>query len=196
MKKEMKPENIRMAGWVLIFSVPTFILGMYWESSVWDLWIPGFPMVLLSIPMMAFGVRGIQARYGNVVGSFGINILQFGVILGQITSLIGFVGCWFINSLFLLIYMGPAIILTCLTIFGLMALFKSPLMSWKPLTIFAAIWYPVFCANQLIDWFTSERTPAVPFDNSDLLIMAIPGIAMIVLGYMLQSDVPQEMTPA
>jgi len=33
----------------------------------------------------------------------------------------------------------------------------------------------------------------VSFNSSDLLIMAIPGIAMIVLGYMLQSDVPQEM---
>jgi len=130
MKTEMKPENIRMAGWVLIFSVPTFILGWYWESSVWDLWIPGFPMVLLSIPMMAFGVRGIQARYGNVVGSFGTNILQLGVILGQITSLIGFVGCWFINSLFLLIYMGPAILLASLTIFGLMSLFKQPFLIW------------------------------------------------------------------
>ena len=193
MKKEMKPENIRMAGWVLMFSVPTFILGWYWESSVWDLWILGFPMVLLSIPMMAFGVRGIQARYGNVVGSFGTNILQLGVILGQLTSLIGFVGCWFINWLFALIYIGPAILLASLTIFGLMSLFKQPFLIWKPLIVFAAIWYPAFIINGLMGRVTSGDWPTVTFNSTVLLIMAIPGIAMIVLGYILQSDVPEEM---
>jgi len=193
MKKEMKPEDIRRAGWMLILGTPAFIFGTYWETSVWDLWIVGFPLLLISIFMLAYGLRGIQARYGGTVGSLGANTLQIGAILSPITSLIGLVGAWSINWMSPLIYMGPAIILTCLTIFGLMALFKSPLLSWKPLTIFAAIWYPVFFANFLIGWATSGKMPTVTFNNSDLLIMAVPGIAMIMLGYILQSDVPEEI---
>jgi len=196
MKIKMDPENIRIAGWVLMFSVPTFILGWYWESRVWDMWIAGFPMVLLSIPMMAFGVKGIQARYGNVVGSFGENILQLGVILGPAISLIGLIGAWSISWMFALIYIGPAILLASLTIFGLMSLFKQPFLIWKPLIVFAAIWYPAFAIYALIVRGTNGDWPTVTFKSSDLLIMAISGIAMIVLGYMLQSDVPQELATA
>jgi len=196
MKKEMKPEDIRRAGWMLMLGTPAFILGTYWETSVYDMWIIGFPLLLISIFMLAYGLRGIQARYGTVVGSFGENILQLGVILGPAISLIGFIGAWSISWMFHLIYMGPAIILTCLAIFGLMGLLKSPLLIWKPLMIFAAIWYPVFFANFLIGWSANGRMPTVTFNNSDLLTMAIPGIAMIVLGYILKSDVPQEMMSA
>ena len=196
MKKEMKPEDIRMAGWMLILGTPAFILGTYWETSVWDLWIPGFPLLLLSIPMLAYGAKGLQTRYGEDVGSFGTTVLRLGRILGPITSLVGFIMAWFINWMFTLIYMGPAILLASLTIFGLAALLKQPFLNWKPLIVFAAVWYPAFYINFLMGRVTSGGWPTVTFNSSDLLIMAVPGIAMIVLGYILKSDVPQEMTSA
>ena len=196
MNKEMKPENVRKAGWMLILGTPAFIFGTYWETSVWDLWILGFPLLLLSIPMLAYGSKGLQARYSETVGSFGTNILRFGRIIGPITSLVGFIMAWFISWTFTLIYMGPAILLASLTIFGLAALLKKPFLNWKPLIVFAAIWYPAFYINFLIGRVTNGGWPTVTFNSSDLLIMAVPGIAMIVLGYILKSDVPQEMTPA
>ena len=196
MKKEMKPENIRRAGWMLILGTPAFILGTYWETSVWNLWIPGFPLLLLSIPMLAYGAKGLQTRYGEDVGSFGTNVLRLGRIVGPITSLVGFIMAWFINWMFTLIYMGPAILLASLTIFGLAALLKQPFLNWKPLIVFAAVWYPAFYINFLMGRVTSGGWPTVTFNSSDLLIMAIPGIVMIVLGYILKSDVPQEMMPA
>ena len=94
MKKVMKPVDIRKAGWSLMLGAVAFVPGMYWETSVWDLWILGFPLLLFSIPMMAYGLRGLQARYGETVGSFGKNILQVGAILGPLTSLVGFIGGW------------------------------------------------------------------------------------------------------
>jgi len=103
---------------------------------------------------------------------------------------------WFISWTFTLIYMGPAILLASLTVFGLAALLKKPFLNWKPLIVFAAIWYPAFYINFLIGRVTNGGWPTVTFNSSDLLIMAVPGIAMIVLGYILKSDVPQEMTAA
>ena len=143
--------------------------------------------------MLAYGSKGLQARYGEVVGSFGTNILRLGRILGPIISLVGFVMAWFISWTFTLIYMGPAILLASLTVFGLAALPKRPFLNWKPLTVFAAIWYPAFYVNFLIGRVTSGGWPTVTFNSSDLLIMAVPGIAMIVLGYILQADVPEKI---
>jgi len=195
MKKEMKSEAIRRAGWMLIFGTPAFILGMYWETSVYDLWIFGFPLLLLSIPMLAYGAKGLQARYGEEVGSFGTNILRFGRILGPVTSLIGFIGAWFISWTFILIYTGPAIILICLSLFGLAALLRKPFLSWKALTVFAAVWYPALFVSAQLDGLIRREWITYTFNDSDLLIMAVPGIAMVVLGFILQSDVPEE-TPA
>jgi hypothetical protein len=190
MKKEMKPVDIRKAGRALMFGAVAFVLGMYWETSVWDLWILGFPLVLASIPMMAFGLLGLRARYGEAVGGFGKNILQVGTILGPATTLVGFIGGWV--GLFALIYAGAAILLSCMTIFGMVAMFKKPFLKWKALTVFSAIWYPAFFINVLFDRLTSGRWPGISFNSSDLMIMAVPGIAMIALGYILQADAAQE----
>ena len=180
---------------MLIFGTPAFILGMYWETSVYDLWIFGFPLLLLSIPMLAYGAKGLQARYGEEVGSFGTNILRLGRILGPVTSLIGFIGAWFISWTFILIYTGPAIILICLSLFGLAALLRKPFLSWKALTVFAAVWYPALFVSAQLDGLIRREWITYTFNDSDLLIMAVPGIAMVVLGFILQSDVPEE-TPA
>jgi len=193
MNKEMKPEDVRKAGWMLMLGSPAFILGMYWETSVYDLWIIGFPLLLVSIFMLSYGLRGIRARYGEAAGSFGANILQFGVIVGLVTSLIGFIGAWFISWTFILIYMGPAVILACLVIFGLMALFRKPFMNWKALAVFAAIWYPALFFKYQLDGLIRREWITYTFNGSDLLIMAVPGIAMVVLGFILQSDVPEEI---
>ena len=194
MKKEMKLVDIRKAGWFLMLGAVAFVLGMYWETSVWDLWILGFPLLLLSVPMMAYGLRGLQARHGESVGSFGKTILQIGIVLGQVTTLVGFIGGWV--GLFVLIYAGPAILLTCLTLFGVVALLKKPYRNWKALTVFSAIWYPAFFINVLFDWLTSGRLPGISFKTTDLAIMAIPCIAMIALGYILQAGTSQETATA
>jgi hypothetical protein len=190
MKKVMKPVDIRKAGWSLMLGAVAFVPGMYWETSVWDLWILGFPLLLFSIPMMAFGLRGLNARYGETVGSFGKNILQVGAILGPLTSLLGFIGGW--SGLFFLFYTGPAILLTCLTLFGVAALFKKPLLNWKALAVFAGIGCPTLYS--LIQQIVSGID--VFFSPSDLAIMIIPCIALIALGYILQADASQETATA
>ena len=188
MKKEKKPVDIRKAGWSLMFGAVAFVLGAYWESSVWDLWILGFPLLLLSVPMLAFGLKGLQTRYGETVGSFGKNILQVGAVLGPVTTLVGFIGGW--SGLFILIYAGPAILLTCLTLFGVVALLKKPYLNWKALTVFAGIWYPAFFFYSIMEKMVNGID--VTFSATVLAIMVIPCIAMIALGYILQADAAQE----
>jgi hypothetical protein len=190
MKKVMNPNDIRKAGWSLMLGAVAFVPGMYWETSVWDLWILGFPLLLFSIPMMAYGLRGLQARYGETVGSFGKNILQVGAILGPLTTLVGFIGGW--SGLFFLFYTGPAILLTCLTLFGVAAPFKKPLLNWKALAVFAGIGCPTLYS--LIQQIVSGID--VFFSPSDLAIMIIPCIALIALGYILQADASQKMATA
>jgi len=192
MKKEMKPVDIRKAGWLLMLGAVAFVLGAYWESSVWDLWILGFPLLLLSVPMMAYGLRGLNVRYGETVGSFGKTILQVGTVLGQVTTLVGFIGGWV--GLFVLVYAGPAILLSCLTIFGMVALLKKPYLNWKALAMFAGIWYPAFFFYSLAKRIVSGID--VAFSNTDLVIMVIPCIALIALGYILQADASQETATA
>jgi len=191
MKKEMKPVDIRKAGWSLMLSAVAFPLGAYWESSVWDLWILGFPLLLLSVPMLAFGLKGLQARHGETVGSFGKNILQVGIVLGQVTTLVGFVGAWIVSDMFILIYTGPAIILTCLTLFGAVALLKKPYMNWKALTVFAGIWYPSLFFYSIIKQMVSGIDVTMNWG-----IMVIPCIALIALGYILQAGAAQETATA
>lgn len=190
MKKEMKPDDIRKAGWSLMLGAAVFVPAMYWETSVWDLWILGFPLLLVSIPMMAYGLRGLQTRYGETAGSLGQNILQVGAILGPLTTLLGFIGGW--SGLFFLFYAGPAIVFTCLTLFGVVALFKKPLLNWKALAVFAGTGCPTLYSliGQII------RGTNVFFSPSDLAIMIIPCIALIALGYILVSGVPQETATA
>jgi hypothetical protein len=196
MKKEMKPEDIRKAGWMLMLGAPAFILGMYWETSVYDLWIVGFPLLLISIFMLAYGSKGLQARYGEEVGGVGTNVLRLGRILGLVTSLVGFIMAWFVQWMFIFIYTGPAIILACLTLFGLAALLKKPFLSWKALIVFAGIWYPVHFVYYQLDGLIRREWITYTFTSSDLIIMAVPGIAMVVLGYILQANASQEMATA
>ncbi len=189
MKKEMKPVDIRRAGWSLMLGAVAFPIGAYWESSVWDLWVLGFPLLLLSVPMLAFGLKGLQARHGEAVGGFGKNILQIGIVLGQATTLVGFIGGWV--GLFTLIYAGPAILLTCLTLFGVVALLKKPYMNWKALAVFAGIWYPSLFFYSIIKQMVSGIDVTMNWG-----IMVIPCIALIALGYILQAGAAQQTATA
>jgi hypothetical protein len=195
-KKEMKPEDIRKSGWMLMLGALAFVFGTYWETSVWDMWIFGILLLAACFPMMAYGLRGLSARYGNIVGSFGRNTLEAGAFIGVVVSYIGLTLAWFINSLFVLIYTGPAILLTCLSIFGVLALIHKPMPRWNALPLIAGIWYPAFFLNFVITRIMTGKWPGVTFQDTDLLLVLLPCVGVMAIGYILQADSSQEMTPA
>src|SRR5688572_3201200 len=94
MKKEMKPEDIRRAGWAFILGAISFVLGIFlaimeYSNGNWSLFAL-LSLVFVSLPLLVFGVLGLRTRYGEKVGAFGKNILLVGAILGPVTSIIGF----------------------------------------------------------------------------------------------------------
>ena len=81
MKKEMKPEDIRMAGWALIWGAAAFIISLFAlliaDRTRYDA-LNGLStifMLFLIPPLLAVGLLGVRNRYGANVGWFGKNIL-------------------------------------------------------------------------------------------------------------------------
>jgi len=198
MNKEMKPENIEMAGLALIWGAVAFVIGtllmVMGGSKLYGISV--ILIIFLSMPLLVFGLLGVRNRYGEIVGAFGKNILLVGAILGPLLSLIGFFGI--VNaSLWTLLVMGPAVLLTCLTLFGVVALYKKPLPRWNAVPFIAGAWYPIAILSYIIlsartgDWEGGSVIPDVVFIIVSILY-TIQGIALAALGYILKSDAPEE----
>lgn len=180
MKKEMKPEDIRLAGWALIAGAVLLALSGISEQAM------GF---ILSMLLLAVGILGLRNRYGERVGGFGKNILLIGVILGSLTSLAGLFGA-VVNPYWILIPAGPAVLFICLSLFGVVALYKKPLSRWNILPLLAGVWFPIFFVPALIEtfngnWYPESATVAIP-------LIILQCIALSILGYILISDTPDE----
>lgn|GEM_PF-1122681 len=200
MKQEMKPEDIRKAGWALIWGAISLVIGVllaiseyrngYVEYSNFALLV----LVFISLPLLIFGVLGLRNRYGEKVGSFGKNILLIGTILGPVITILGFFLAT-IDPLWILTWAGPAVLFVCLTAFGVVALHKKPMPRWNMLPVIAGLFYPAIIVFSII-------TEIIPGDltNSSIstfvivsiLLMIIQGLALLALGYILKADVPDE----
>ena len=199
-KKEMKPEDIYWAGWALIWAAIAFLFGTLLPAiggpASWE--IAFMLLVFLSMPLLVVGLLAGRNRYGEKVGGFGKNILLIGVILGPLTSLLGIVIGMFTGDerLWIMVVGGPAIILACLALFGIMALYKKPLPRWNTVPIIAGVWYPTLLlffsiTSSTIDWESVTRAPMFMIVSNILII--IQGIALAALGYILKSDVSEEI---
>ena len=194
MKKEMKPEDIRRAGWAIIVGAISFVLSIFLailQGSDGSL-IALLLLVFASLPLLVFGVLGLRNRYGERTSSFGRSILLMGAILGPVTSIIGFL-LMTINPLWFVIYAGPAVLFVCLTLFGVVALHTKPLPRWNILPILAGLSYPaiilfyIFTSLMTGDWSDS----GVP-DVVNIILITLQGIALLMLGYILKADMPEE----
>jgi len=207
MKKEMKPEDVRMAGWALMAGSVAFVLGMFIGSLQNDNWYVMIALMsLIGMPLLAFGLFGLRRRYGDQVGVFGKNILLIGAVFGSLMSIIGYIGevGSFGDEIWpgLLILAGPIVLFAGLVLFGIAALFKKPLPRWNMVPVIAGAWYPIFILAYFIisirtgDWDSFEAGPPqwVVAVSATLLIMQ--GVALVALGYILKSDVPEESATA
>ena len=199
MKKEMKPEDIRKAGWMLVWGAIAFVLGSYagilGEIQPF-LWIVSILLlILVSLPLLVVGILAIRNRYSEKVGGFGKNILLIGAILGPIASVIGILTMvsdsdfWtnWINP-----WTGHAVLLACLALFGVVALQKRPLPRGNVLPIIAGLWYPI--ALYIPGVFGNVSGDLMSIANYAFL--AMQGVALAALGYILKSDVPEETATA
>ena len=199
MKKDMKPEDIRMAGDMLIMGAVVFAIGMLSQLIGGpDFWGIGTALViLLSLPLLVVGLLGVRNRYGGNVGGFGRNILLAGTILGPLTTLAGFVIGLFTGDerLWIVLYLGLAVLLAGLALFGIVALYKKPLPRWNVVPVIAGISFPILSLN----WFMPLISPGawegrldIP-ESVSIVLLTIQSIALVTIGYILKSDVPEEM---
>jgi hypothetical protein len=205
MKKEMKPEDVRMAGLALMIGAAVFAIAMlsgYVGDAInADLWmLPSILIPFFCMPLILVGMLAMRNRYGEKVGWFGKNILLIGAVLGTITSVAGIFLAG-IGEFWLLVFTGPAILLTGLTLFGVVALYKKPLARWNILPLLAGLWYPIFFFSQSQLSILATGEPYIETVNtvSTTLTMALIILqfgALFMLGYILKSDVPQEMVAA
>ena len=94
------------------------------------------------------------------------------------------------GELWSLIFIGPAIQFACLTLSGIVALYTKPLPRWNVLPVIAGLW---FAFRFLVYAITGNW----PEDNSamsmiDVTFILLQVAALVALGYILKSDVPEE----
>jgi hypothetical protein len=197
------PNFIRLSGWALIIGAFLFYMffPLYYLNSLgvnvgrvvagwgisYDLSFYGSPFVL------AIGMFGLWARYGEIVGKLGkafllispvgILISQYGLTQASIYEQDAFVGS-----------AGLLVLMTCLTVFGVLALITKPLPRWNGLPIVAGVGYPAFFLFSLFTGVTGE--PSLSQFALLVLVVTIQFIALMMLGYILQANVPEEAKPS
>ena len=187
-----KSESIKTSGKLFIasaFAFLTLLIG-------WDpISIPGS---LGSAILLTAAMSSLRTGYGERIGH-----------LGRITLLLGMSGpaLWLIGIAFMalmgaeavgkgwwvLLFVGPAISLLGLTLFGLAALRSKPMprLNWLP--AFAGIWYPVtFVLFSVYDIshkgvFPDQYVPEL------VLMIVIQFLALCILGAVLIDDSSREL---
>jgi hypothetical protein len=192
-----KPELIKLSGWAFVAGSLAFITIL---SGSDPLAIPGSE---ISAILLAVGLLGLRACYGEHVGSFGRDILLLGAsgpILLVVVIAMGLSGflteTQITKGLWVLLFGGPAISLLGLTLFGLVALRNKPMprLNWLP--FFAGIWYPVtYILFSIYDIshkgvFPEQYLPAL------VLMVVIQFLALCLLGFILVIDSPKELATA
>ena len=193
---------IRLSGWSLMLGAVTlflFILSGYLDDNFRRL-APftefGTQLSIWVTPiLLGVGLLGLRTRYGDEVGGFGKNILLLGAVAGPVINITG-TAVENAGWAWILTITGNAVLLACLSIFGIPALSAKPLPRWNSLPIVAGIWYPVILILYIIfevagvsqSWIDNLTFPAS-------ITIPLQCFLLVILGYMLQADIPEE-TPA
>jgi hypothetical protein len=201
----------RMGGWALILAglrLFLFILVIYafpdsyaWYFQNYSILMAAHQLIVFVLgPLfMLFGLLGLRARYGTQVGWLGRNALLLGAIGDPLLVYVAVIlNIGVLGAVYLTL---PAMALgqICLAIFGIAALKHKPLpkMNWLPLA--ASVWFPVayplrfFVLSQYFYVYTMGVLD--PADVVDALLFGgifAQAIAMMVLGWIVQRDHPEE----
>ena len=192
-----KLQLIKLSGWAFIlgsFSFATILTGSD------PIAITGSEITAI---LLAIGLLGLRACYGEHIGSFGRNILLFGAsgpLLLVIVIAMGLTGVLtepqITKGLWLLLFGGPAISLLALTLFGLAALSSKPMARFNWLPVFAGIWYPAFYFFLAGYLFTHNGVYPGQYHSAFQIIFLIQFLALCVFGAVVASDTPQEIATA
>jgi len=196
-----KSQLIRFSGWAFILGGFAFIISLPTDSFAWS---------VISSILLATGLLGLRARYGEKAGGFGRSILLIGVIGAVVLymvlasiAIMYYSGVQSVtllhaveNGLWILLFGGPAITLLGLTLFGLAALRSKPMprLNWLPFV--AGIWYPVWYLFMAGYLSTNNGAYPTQYQTGFNMLFLIQFIALCVFGAFLSTDSPQDMATA
>ena len=192
-----KPELIKRSGWTFVAGAFAFITLLSGSDPI------AIPGSVVSAILLAGGMSGLRVAYAERVSSFGRSMLRLGM-LGPILWVIAMASMVLMHvtetqvteGLWVLLFVGPAISLLGLTLFGLAAWRSKPMprLNWLP--VFAGIWYPVtFALFSIYDIshkgvFPDQYIPAI------VLMVVIQFITLCSLGFTLVEDSSKELATA
>ena len=200
-----KSKFIRLSGWSLMLGAVAFfvsVLSALVESNFYDPYMrlkvfvfynTGLVLGLwISSILLAVGILGLRARYGEQVGPAGKNFLLNGAVAGSAIGLLGVVGsvAKVISWAEFLLYAGDMIILACLAIFGILALRVKPLPRWNGLPFIAGLWFPVLLPSAMIA--NANGVSGNLILNVLKGTMLLQSVALFMLGFILQANASEE----
>jgi hypothetical protein len=156
MENDMNNSNfIRLSGWALILggvAFSPFIVTTMLENTPMRLpfSLSGFfeSMAILgffgSPILLAVGMLGLRARYGNEIGNSGRGILLLGALAGILVVLLVSIG----NNIdsdasWGVFVVAVTFLFICLMVFGVQALIQKPFPRWNWLPLVAGLWFPM-----------------------------------------------------
>ena len=193
-----KSELIKLSGWAFLAGAVAFLTILSGSDPI------ALPGSVISSILLAAGMAGLRARYSERAGSIGRIMLLLGM-LGPILWVIIIAAMAYMygsgnltitqveKGLWILLFVGPAITLLGLTLFGLAVLFSRPLphMNWLP--VFKGIWYPAVYFFLAAYLFTRDGEYPGQYHAAMQIIFLIQFLALCGLGASLVTDATQEM---
>jgi hypothetical protein len=188
---------IRLSGWSFIIGAIAFLPGaiamLSWEgqstgSTPVTMQLAAFAVFWAPI-LLAVGMLGLRARY-----KIGGGVLLFGAALGGLLVIVGtlvqfLTPDYSVSEAYYGVWLGGVLVLNlCLSIFGVLALIQKPFPRWNWLPLVAGAW--ILLLPLLAGIIGSPSSPII------IAVLVIMMIAQVMLGYLLQADVPQEMATA
>jgi len=197
---------IRISGWALMVGALAFslsIIVVLLENTSYQLFdgLSNFIKdslvfgIFWSPVLLATGMLGLRTRYAEEIGDSGKSVLLLGA-LGGLLVIVGNVGQAYDPDPYWGVFItGTTLIFIGLLIFGVQALVQKPLprMNWLPLV--AGMWFPLISLPGIfgIHFPMLGQTASLIFSWFSIIGILITTIALTLLGYALQADVPEEM---
>lgn len=202
-----KDTLIRLSGWALIAGGIASGIGFAvvlfdWTGSSSGLRLSGVWEGLMVVAFfygpigVALGSLGLRARFGEAVGGLARNALLLGAIGGTALMLIGDymqsarVG-QYDNGFGIWTY-GLALTFVMLEVYGILALRRKPQSRWNGLAALAGAPITLLVAITALVG-ASNGTPPLGVVLFVSAMMALMSVALVMLGFLVQSDLPEPM---
>jgi len=200
-----KSKFIKISGWSMTIGAIAFVLGFIAgtrpeyspynaRSLAIDRYLNDADMILFFLGMLlvVIGLVGLYVGYGERSGWFGKISLAVSIVSGLVT-IVGATGLGIYDSdpYWYMFFYGMTIMLLGLVFFGIACLRNQALPRWNWLPLAAGIWWPLFVIVSSILESSKGGWLELP-DAFFMILISLTGLGLAGLGYVLQSDAPEE----